>query len=207
MLRYHLYFSGQFSSYQQYSSQPYPTSFFPLQSPVIDYPYGNVADISKLLLEEETMFVMFYAPWCARSLKLKHEFEKAAKFFENEVGIGYLNLVKCLHFHNSKHLSFTLYAYGCLLYLPLFVLLINKKLCHINWYLLRFLKFFVQYECPVHLRFLCLLLFFNCFPRFSLFQSTVGIDLVPADSRMSSCPFQSSTSMFWVRKDFDIMVS
>lgn len=118
-----MYFSGQFSSYQQYSSQPYPTSFFSLESPVIDYPYGNVADVSEILLEEETMFVMFYAPWCARSLKLKHEFEKAAKFFENEVGIWYMNLVKfprdqCLHFHNSKqHLCFSLYELTCKLHL------------------------------------------------------------------------------------------
>jgi hypothetical protein len=34
---------------------------------------------------EEFIFVMYYAPWCGRSIAARDEFDKAARYLEEEV--------------------------------------------------------------------------------------------------------------------------
>lgn len=58
---------------------PAPRRFFPSHSNVVDYPFGNLVPVIKLLEDEELMFVMYYAPWCAESVRVRDEFIKAAK--------------------------------------------------------------------------------------------------------------------------------
>ena len=70
-----------------HQGQPSPRRFFPYSSVVLDYPYGNLADVGQLLQDEEVLFVMYYAPWCASCMRLRQEYEKAAKYLENEVKI------------------------------------------------------------------------------------------------------------------------
>ena len=41
--------------------------------------------MGELLFQEERLFIMYYAPWCAQSMRVKKEFEKAAKYLQNEV--------------------------------------------------------------------------------------------------------------------------
>ena len=57
-----------------------------------------------LLEDEEVLFVMFYAPWCGKSMHVKGEFEKAAHYLEHEVG-GQGNLV---NYKGCKGQSFLL---------------------------------------------------------------------------------------------------
>ena len=78
---------GQFCSNgsTQFAEQPSPKCFFPTLSPVLDYPRGNLAEVGDLLVEEEVLMVMYYAPWCSHSNKAKKEFEKAATYLENQV--------------------------------------------------------------------------------------------------------------------------
>ncbi|ESO84927.1 hypothetical protein LOTGIDRAFT_131152, partial [Lottia gigantea] len=62
-----------------------PKRFFPTNSPVIDLPYGNLEPVVNILHNEQFIFVMYYAPWCAKSMSLRWEFQKAAKFMQNQV--------------------------------------------------------------------------------------------------------------------------
>jgi len=66
---------------------PSPRQFFPRSSPVVDFPYGDVAGVMSLLDDgsEECIFVMYYAPWCGRSVRARTEFDKAARYLEDEV--------------------------------------------------------------------------------------------------------------------------
>ena len=68
-------------------SSPPPQRFFPRSSPVVDFPYGDMAGVMSLLNygTEECMFVMYYAPWCGRSVTVRKEFIRAARYLENEV--------------------------------------------------------------------------------------------------------------------------
>lgn len=47
----------------------------------------HVAFAARMLEEDELIFVMFYAPWCAASRRLTVEFEKAAIYMKNEVSL------------------------------------------------------------------------------------------------------------------------
>ena len=64
-----------------------PRRFFSRSSPVIDFPYGDMAGMMSLLGDgdEDCMFVMFYAPWCGRSIAARAEFDKVARYLEDEV--------------------------------------------------------------------------------------------------------------------------
>ena len=72
--------------------QPHPRRFFPSTSPVLDFPYGNLGAVSELLEDHELLFVMYYAPWCAKSLRSRHEFERAATYMQDQVSVGSLHL-------------------------------------------------------------------------------------------------------------------
>lgn len=62
-----------------------PRPFFPAGSPVLDYPWGDLMPVADLLISEELLVVMYYAPWCHDSVRAKTEFTKAAKVLENKV--------------------------------------------------------------------------------------------------------------------------
>ncbi|XP_076075013.1 thioredoxin domain-containing protein 11-like [Mytilus galloprovincialis] len=62
-----------------------PRRFFPAGSAVIDFPYGNMNPIVDLLQKEEILFVMYYAPWCAQSVSVREEYQKAAKYLIDKV--------------------------------------------------------------------------------------------------------------------------
>ncbi len=71
-----------------YRAQPAPRRFFPGASVVLDFPLGNIADVGEILQHEQLLFVMYYAPWCATCMRVRAEYEKAAKYLEKEVGPG-----------------------------------------------------------------------------------------------------------------------
>ena len=71
------YFS--FHQKQIQKTAPTPHRFFPSHSNVVDYPFGNLAPVIKLLEDEELIFVMYYAPWSAESVRVRGEFIKAAR--------------------------------------------------------------------------------------------------------------------------------
>ena len=81
------------SSDGSYTSQPPPRSFFPSSSEVLDFPYGNLDDVFEIVAEEEVLVVMYYAPWCATSMRFRDEFVRAAEYMKEEVlqWIGILN--------------------------------------------------------------------------------------------------------------------
>ena len=66
-------------------SQPLPRRFFAANSMVLDYPYGHLADVGNLLTDREALFVMYYAPWCAKSRWVRSEFEQAADYMRTDV--------------------------------------------------------------------------------------------------------------------------
>ena len=45
----------------------------------MDYHFGELLPVIKLLQDEELIFVMYYAPWCAESVRVRGEFIRAAK--------------------------------------------------------------------------------------------------------------------------------
>ncbi|XP_060076099.1 thioredoxin domain-containing protein 11-like [Ylistrum balloti] len=62
-----------------------PERFFPVGSAVLDFPYGNINPVTNLLVKEEVIFMMYYAPWCSKSKQIRGEFAKAAKYFQNRI--------------------------------------------------------------------------------------------------------------------------
>lgn len=62
-----------------------PSRFFPSHSHVTDYMFGGLQQVIKLLQDEEIIFVMYYAPWCAESQQIRGEFIRAAKVLSNTV--------------------------------------------------------------------------------------------------------------------------
>ncbi|OWF53332.1 thioredoxin domain-containing protein 11-like [Mizuhopecten yessoensis] len=62
-----------------------PERFFPVGSAVLDFPYGNINPVTNLLVKEEIIFMMYYAPWCSKSKEIRTEFAIAAKYFQNRV--------------------------------------------------------------------------------------------------------------------------
>lgn len=62
-----------------------PGRFFPLGSSVIDFPFGDIMPVAESMYREELIFVMYYAPWCAKSMQVRNEFQKAAKVMQNRV--------------------------------------------------------------------------------------------------------------------------
>ena len=68
-----------------FTTQSPPRSFFPSSSVVIDFPYGNLEDVLEIVAEEEVLVVMYYAPWCAASMRFRDEFVRAAEYMKDEV--------------------------------------------------------------------------------------------------------------------------
>lgn len=62
-----------------------PRPFFPVGSAVLDHPWGDLMPVADLLVTEELLVVMYYAPWCHDSVQAKTEYMKAAKVLENRV--------------------------------------------------------------------------------------------------------------------------
>lgn len=74
-----------------------PRRFFPAGSAVIDFPYGNMNPIVDLLQKEEILFVMYYAPWCAQSVSVREEYQKAAKYLIDKVCCIYVPFVYVIY--------------------------------------------------------------------------------------------------------------
>lgn len=68
-----------------------PRKFFPFHSPVLEFPFGGVTPLLELTIKDEITFVMYYAPWCTRSMAVRWEFHKAAKFMQNRVKFVAIN--------------------------------------------------------------------------------------------------------------------
>lgn len=65
--------------------QPNPLRFFSHESPVLDFPFGNINDVAALVEEWEVVAVMYYAPWSTECVHARKEFEKAAAYLYNKV--------------------------------------------------------------------------------------------------------------------------
>ncbi|KAJ8319250.1 hypothetical protein KUTeg_004341 [Tegillarca granosa] len=68
-----------------------PGRFFPLGSSVIDFPFGDIRPVAESMYREELLFVMYYAPWCAKSMQVRNEFQKAAKVMQNRIKFAAIN--------------------------------------------------------------------------------------------------------------------
>ncbi|XP_022316420.2 thioredoxin domain-containing protein 11-like [Crassostrea virginica] len=68
-----------------------PRPFFPVGSAVLDHPWGDLMPVADLLVTEELLVVMYYAPWCHDSVQAKTEYMKAAKVLENRVPFVAIN--------------------------------------------------------------------------------------------------------------------
>ena len=66
---------------------PPPRRFFPASSPVQDIYNGNFQELASLMFDKqgEFSFVMYYAPWCGKSLYIRREFDKAAVYMHKQV--------------------------------------------------------------------------------------------------------------------------
>lgn len=64
---------------------PPPRKYFPSHSNVVDYQFGELLPVIKLLEDEELIFVIYYAPWCAESVRVRGEFIRAAKVIGDAV--------------------------------------------------------------------------------------------------------------------------
>lgn len=62
-----------------------PHPIFPYASPILDFSLGDLHPLIELLRHEDFVFVMYYAPWCARSRAAVIQFTKAAQFMEGQV--------------------------------------------------------------------------------------------------------------------------
>ncbi|XP_053384663.1 thioredoxin domain-containing protein 11-like isoform X2 [Mercenaria mercenaria] len=93
ILLFTLYFKSGNSFHEKQITQPasLPHKFFPSHSRVADYPFGNLQPVIKLLGDEELIFVMYYAPWCAQSVRVRGEFMRAAKVLYNSVKFAAIN--------------------------------------------------------------------------------------------------------------------
>ncbi len=66
-------------------AQSNPLRFFSQDSPVVDFPFGNINDVALLVDEWEVVAVMYYAPWSTECVHARSEFEKAATYLYNKV--------------------------------------------------------------------------------------------------------------------------
>ncbi|KAL8569613.1 hypothetical protein ACOMHN_057180 [Nucella lapillus] len=62
-----------------------PEPMFPALSSVLDLYLGDLDPLVYMLQQEDLVFVMYYAPWCAKSSAATAQFSKAAKFLEGQV--------------------------------------------------------------------------------------------------------------------------
>lgn len=81
---YSIYSGGLFAQYTS-QTQPLPTRFFPASSDIVDFPLGQIQEVSHLLTVSGSMFIMYYAPWCSRSMRARDEFERASRLFSHNV--------------------------------------------------------------------------------------------------------------------------
>ena len=92
-----LNFFSRFHKTQTVRPAVSPKQFFPTNSVVIDFPFGQLQPAIALLQEEELIFLMYYAPWCAESLSIRDEFAKAAKVFQAIVSMSLFILLQDFH--------------------------------------------------------------------------------------------------------------
>ncbi|CAI9718358.1 domain-containing 11-like [Octopus vulgaris] len=62
-----------------------PRRFFPFDSLVVEFPFGSISSLLDFVRDDEIIFVMYYAPWCTRSMAVRWEFHKAASFMKDQV--------------------------------------------------------------------------------------------------------------------------
>ncbi|CAM1303387.1 Uncharacterised protein PB.4097, partial [Pycnogonum litorale] len=83
-----------------------PQRFFPVTSLVIDYAYGNMVSMKNRIMDQELSFVMYYAPWDAKSMQAREEFEIAARYFHAQVFFAAINCWwnegECYNIHTLK---------------------------------------------------------------------------------------------------------
>ncbi|XP_052788592.1 thioredoxin domain-containing protein 11-like [Mya arenaria] len=82
-----VYFETGESFHEKQITKPadLPKKFFPTHSYVVDFPFGNLQPIIKLLEDEEMIFVMYYATWCAESIRVRNEYIQAARVLSSTV--------------------------------------------------------------------------------------------------------------------------
>ena len=84
-----IFFLSYFSFHEKQIQRPAaaPRRFFPSHSNVVDFYTGSLTPVIKLLEDEELIFVMYYAPWCAQSVRVRGEFIKAARVMGDTVSM------------------------------------------------------------------------------------------------------------------------
>ncbi|XP_074649336.1 thioredoxin domain-containing protein 11-like [Tubulanus polymorphus] len=71
--------------------QPLPKKFFHPSIPVIENQYGGLDVLGDRLEKEGLLFVMYYAPWCAKSMEVRWEFGKAAQYMHDQITFAAVN--------------------------------------------------------------------------------------------------------------------
>ncbi|GAB6025760.1 hypothetical protein CHUAL_011745 [Chamberlinius hualienensis] len=68
-----------------------PDPFFPLNSVVVDYFWGDVYRAFDRVQYADVTFIMFYAPWDAASMDIRWEFEKTSRYFADQISFAAVN--------------------------------------------------------------------------------------------------------------------
>ena len=71
-----------------------PQPLFPAVSSVMDLYLGDLRPLVDMLHKEDLIFVMYYAPWCAKSHAVTSQFMRAAQFLEGQVSRHKLHFVQ-----------------------------------------------------------------------------------------------------------------
>ena len=70
-----------------------PQPLFPAVPYVTDLFQGDLQPLVSMLSRQDLIFVMYYAPWCARTHTVKSQFLKAAQFLYDQVNVMVINFI------------------------------------------------------------------------------------------------------------------
>lgn len=68
-----------------------PEKFFPSNSLISDYEFGDISELSQLAFQNEVTFVMYYAPWDADCIAFKTEYLKISKHYKDQIFFAGVN--------------------------------------------------------------------------------------------------------------------
>lgn len=68
-----------------------PDDFFPPNSLIHDYKFGQIQELSQLAFQNEVTFVMYYAPWNADCIAFRNEYLKISKHYKSQISFAAVN--------------------------------------------------------------------------------------------------------------------
>lgn len=68
-----------------------PEKFFPENSLIKEYEWGDIQELSQLAFQNEVTFVMYYAPWNSDCIQFKSEYLKISKYYKDQIFFAAVN--------------------------------------------------------------------------------------------------------------------